>query len=365
MTDPVAAAVLADPVLGARLGRHDRPDAFAAELRAVAAELGLDARGRDDPHGGAATPLDAWPGPGWRPARPAPDGVEWAWFGESPPAAPFYQDDAARAVARPLSRAFRPRTGWEALLAGAGDAPDPDGLVFHMSRCGSTLVAQMLAAVPGHLVLSEPQPLDAVVLWAVTGGATPEQQVAAVRATVAALGRGAARRRFLKLDGWHARALPLFRAAFPRTPWAFLYRDPVEVLVSQMRQRGLQTVPGLLPAAALGFAPEVATSEEDYVARVLAAACGAALAEPGGIAVAYPELPDAVADRIAPHFGFVPDASETAAMARAAARDAKAPDARFAPDGAAKRAEATPAIRAAAAAHLAPLHAALEAWRTS
>ena len=28
--------------------------------------------------------------------------------------------------------------------------------VFHVSRCGSTLVSQMLAAVPQHLVLSEP-----------------------------------------------------------------------------------------------------------------------------------------------------------------------------------------------------------------
>jgi hypothetical protein len=51
---------------------------------------------------------------------------------------------------------------------------------------------------------------------------------------VAALGQARAgeTRLFLKLDCWHMRDLPLFRRAFPNTPWVFLYRDPVEVLVS-------------------------------------------------------------------------------------------------------------------------------------
>jgi hypothetical protein len=38
-------------------------------------------------------------------------------------------------------------------------------------------------------------------------------------------------RYLIKLDAWHIRRLPLFRAAFPDVPWIFTYRDPAEVLV--------------------------------------------------------------------------------------------------------------------------------------
>src|SRR5438874_313448 len=39
----------------------------------------------------------------------------------------------------------------------------PSGLIFHMSRCGSTLVSQMLAALPANIVVSEAPPIDAIV----------------------------------------------------------------------------------------------------------------------------------------------------------------------------------------------------------
>jgi hypothetical protein len=123
----------------------------------------------------------------------------------------------------------------------AEPGPAPDGLVFHMSRCGSTLVAQMFAALPDSMVVSEPPPLDDVLQISLLGGA--DTAIAALRAMSAAFGRRGGRPFVLKLDAWHALALPLFRRAFPDTPWVFLYRDPVEVLVSHMRQRGSQMLP--------------------------------------------------------------------------------------------------------------------------
>jgi hypothetical protein len=39
----------------------------------------------------------------------------------------------------------------------------PTGFIFHMSRCGSTLVSQMLASIPDNVVISEAGPIDAVV----------------------------------------------------------------------------------------------------------------------------------------------------------------------------------------------------------
>ena len=43
------------------------------------------------------------------------------------------------------------------------DLPDPSGFIFHLSRCGSTLVSQMLSKDPQNLVLSEPWAAEQVL----------------------------------------------------------------------------------------------------------------------------------------------------------------------------------------------------------
>ncbi len=72
---------------------------------------------------------------------------------------------------------------------------------------------------------------------------------------VAALGQARAgeTRLFLKLDCWHVRDLPLFRRAFLKTPWVFLYREPVEAAGLHLRRRGVQMIPELVPSARLGL----------------------------------------------------------------------------------------------------------------
>jgi hypothetical protein len=82
----------------------------------------------------------------------------------------------------------------------------PDGFVFHMSRCGSTLVAQMLAVVPDHVVVSEAEPLDygelpGAVLERILGhfGAQPD---AGERALMQAAGRRNAKAPATTFDGY-------------------------------------------------------------------------------------------------------------------------------------------------------------------
>lgn len=53
------------------------------------------------------------------------------------------------------------------------------------------------------------------------------------------------------------RQLPLLRAAFPHTPFYFLYRQPAQILASHLRQPGPQMVPGLLDPARLGIDGEI------------------------------------------------------------------------------------------------------------
>lgn len=286
--------------------------------------------------------------------------VDWAWFGAAPLTAPFFEDALRQASSRPLNRLFRYRTMFDDFLAGAAAAGSlaPDGFIFHMSRCGSTLAAQMMASLPQTIVISEAAPIDTVVQISRLWPQVPEARHAdLLRAIIAAYGRcrnNDERRFVVKLDAWHTLALPLFRRAFPAVPWVFLYRDPVEVLVSQMRQRGIQTVPQLFPPAFYGLGEGDELPAEDYCARVLARICTAACDHPeGGLFIDYRDLPQAVETRILPWFALSPDEDAHAAMTAAARRDAKSPGALFTADSGDKQRSASEAVRTAAARHFA------------
>ena len=106
--------------------------------------------------------------------------------------------------------------------------------------------------------------------------------------------------------------------------------------------------------------------DADYRARVLAKICRAVVDGAGigrGLLVNYRELPDAVAARMMPHFGIGCGEWESAAMQRAASRNAKAPGAAFADDRAAKQEEASEELRAQAERHIGGVYRALEALR--
>ena len=319
------------------------PAAFIelALARAAALDLALAADDlspylQPDPLGllRASRPVElasGWAPQGWLPTAigygPEPS-LDWAHFGGLRLTDPFYEGTAQRVRARPFNLVFQHRTRLADLAAGAppGSAIEPAGLVFHLSRCGSTLATQMLAAVPGYAAVSEAAAIDAAVQ---IESIDPAGWPGLLAAVVAAMSRRRftdERRLFLKLDAWHAMRLPLFRQAFPTTPWVFLYRDPLEVLVSQAREPGPQIMPGALPASVFGC--DVGVDADEHCALVLAGICEAVLAgveSGGGRLVNYVDLPDAVASQILPHFGEAPSAAERTLMAQAALRDVKTP----------------------------------------
>jgi len=383
--EALRARVMAGPALQQRLDRAILPDVFAAELRALAAEMGLrldprrldpqsrPAPVRDGRLSGAVRPSRSWAPPGWLPVRllDCEGGgiVDWAYFGDAVLAESFYEDSARRAAMRPFNRLFRHAMRLDDFVAGAqpDDGVAPQGFLFHMSRCGSTLAVQMLGRLPGTIALSEPGPLDALVRLAIGRTDLSEQwRIAALRAMVAALARkrSGEHRCFVKLDSWHILALPLLRRAFPDVPWVYLFREPVEVLVSHMRMRGYQTVPALMPPGLYALDQASTAAPEHLCAGILAqfhTAAIAALEAGDGIAIDYADLPGAVAARVAPHFGLALSDAERAMLERAARGDAKAPDRAFTPDASSKQAQASPAVRAAAREHLSPLHERLRA----
>ena len=177
----------------------------------------------------------------WQEGRPL---VDWCYLGTRRFAEPFFEDTIGAAMRLPFNLVFRQQTPievlaeWQALRPGVA----PTGFIFHMSRCGSTLIAQMLAALARNVVLSEAVPIDGVVRAHFRSPeATEARRRAWLRGMVSALGqrrRGDETGLFIKFDSWHSLDLPLIRQAFPDVPWLFVYRNPVEVLVSQMKRRG-------------------------------------------------------------------------------------------------------------------------------
>ena len=380
------AMVLADEALADRLALIDDRGVFAAAAAeaATAAGIGIapdaiEAAARRDPldlarFGQMPVTMTGWPGRNWLPVAivdsPEQIAVEWLHFGDARLTESFFESSIARARWRPINALLRIRTPLADLVGTlpADAAPAPDGLIFHMSRCGSTLVAQMMASMPGVVTASEPEPLDAAVQLVHTRPDAPfEQRVALLRAMAAMIGRdrfGDRRHYVIKTDSWHSLALPLFRAAFPGTPWLFLFRDPTEVMVSQRRVRGLQTVPGSMHDILFAIPDAHTLSVEEQIARVLNRVTRAAIDYAdlgGGLFLDYADLPHAVERRVLPHFGIEPDADALGALRAATQWNAKSPSFAFEPDAEEKRRSAGEAISAAVTDHLEESHRQLKA----
>jgi transcription termination factor NusB len=122
----------------------------------------------------------------------------------------------------------------------------PSAFIFHVSRCGSTLLTQMLSSLERCIVLSEPPVVDIFFRNYCVDVDVNEEQLQIFRQLIAALGQ----KRFdqeahliIKLDSWHISRLDFIRRAFPHVPMYFLYRQPQEVLASHQKQRGPQMIP--------------------------------------------------------------------------------------------------------------------------
>jgi hypothetical protein len=257
----------------------------------------------------------------WTPIRfdfsgPAP-AIDWADLSAERFVEPFFDQTVTRWASSPQARPLV-RTGLDALIAlDSEPSLEPAGMIFHLSRCGSTLVSRLLGTLPGVVVIAEPSPLNALL------GLDPDRideatLVRLVRLVVRALGRcrhGDERQLVLKCTSWNIRRREILTAAFPETPWAWVQRDPALVVASLLANPpgwlGLQAVPartarlfGLEPA------PVLARARVEFVARALGAMLWSAAANPGRrLCIDHAELPAAVWQRLAPHFGLEIDAA--------------------------------------------------------
>jgi len=299
--------------------------------------------------------------------------LDWCWFGEQRLARPFFRDDVDQALRLPFNQAFRRETYFQALLDWQAVSPGmpPTALIFHASRCGSTLMAQMLATLDDNIVLSEPPPLDNLLRAHRQDPKATPHQPAWLAALVSAYGQrrqGNEQRLFIKLDAWNVFEAPLLLALYPEVPRVFLYRDPLEIVVSQLRQPGMHRVPGLLGSSALDLPVQEALrmTPAEYTSRTVGAILRQGLElcqQHGAVAVNYQELPNACWGRLASlfdvHDAHLPRLRETAGF------DAKQPSQSFTADSQNKREAADEGLRETVEYWAGKAYRALEEWRTT
>ncbi len=281
----------------------------------------------DPPSGGTA---------GWIPIRmkfhaPQPR-AKWIYAPDIRFTEPYFEDNVRICLRDPFTALFQREMP---LLP--GETIRPDGFIFHMSRCGSTLVSRSLAAAESTWVIAEAPPLDEVVQ------ANDPERARWLEWMVSALGppEGSRKSYIVKLDAWHIRNLPLIRTVFPEVPWIFVYRHPLEVLVSLLHQPGLQAVPGLMDPAIFGLRDDDrALTRQQWCIKVVESFMTAALRfrdDPKGLFVNYDELPAAICGSIARHFGLRLTDEDQTRVETATRFDAKNPFTGFESDVEAKK----------------------------
>lgn len=260
---------------------------------------------------------------------------------------PFLHDTVQRLPATPVVVQVSPVE-----LARTPSSFEPSGLIFHVARCGSTLVSQSLKQHAGVVVYSEPLAFNELLL--APSVSSRAYRVAALRSLGAHFSRHAGRPYILKLSSWNTLFGDLITEAFPHAPWALCLRDPLEVCVSL-----LQSQPSWLRSdraalfCAVAELGSPALPAEERAARFFAAFCAAArrLDPARGMLLAYESLPDAIWCRLAPHFRLLMAETTRRDMAIAARVYSKSRPGQvsgeFAPDGERKRASASAALRQA------------------
>lgn len=222
---------------------------------------------------------------------------------------PFFED-----TRRQIRRNAAPlRTPLEALRETNPDVPEPSAVFFHSSRCGSTLVSQLLARVPGCRTISEPPIFDLLLNH-------DEVDDTIISGLLRAFGKPSEDhppRLFLKTDCWHLPQLGRLKRLFPQTPFYFIYREPEAILQSHRRARGSQMVPGLVDYKHFGIDPATVNHADldGYAERVLSSIFkqGVEAVESGHASpIAYSQLPQLLWEKLGPAFGIPEGAWEEA-----------------------------------------------------
>jgi hypothetical protein len=275
---------------------------------------------------------------------------------------PFFQQTVDKAKIEKRAELF---TEFDVLLQLEQqlDSLPPTGFIFHSSRCGSTLVANACRAITNSMVLSEANAIDKLIARFFTDA---DNSVKAslysvfLRGVVHALGqrrRGNERHLFIKFACTSFAQLDRITRIWPHVPWIFLYRDPVETIVSNVNDpptwltdddwRVLASITRATPdeVAKMTIAERCARSLGSFYSRAYD------LANDRGLLLNYDQLSVPVISNVLKFFQVSPSSQEVEAITRVSGVYAKEISGTrpFVADAAAKQKLASDLIRELAA----------------
>ncbi|QNN43770.1 hypothetical protein [Pedobacter roseus] len=185
---------------------------------------------------------------------------KWLYTNGNQFTGPFFSESVGECLSHPFnSGKFKPYSHISVIPEWASNlnSLEPTAFIFHVSRCGSTLISQSLCLNNEHIVLPEAPFIDEVLrLTKNNKYLSSQHHEEVVKAVVKIYGQspeGKKKHLFIKTDSWHIHFMPLLRKLYPKVPFILLYRKPDEVIRSHQKLRGMQAVPGVIPNELLGI----------------------------------------------------------------------------------------------------------------
>lgn len=194
----------------------------------------------------------------WIPYKLEGDQCRWLFTGDTKFTHPFFDETIGICRRDPVNRhPQRPFSDLDIMKEWADkiEAAPVRALIFHVSRCGSTLLSQQLSLDEKNIALSEVPFLDELLRW----GFRNKEEKKASEYFLAALQFYSARRTgketsvYIKTDSWHLHFYDQLRELFPDLPFIILIRRPDEIIRSQQKLPGMQSVPGMIEPELFGF----------------------------------------------------------------------------------------------------------------
>lgn len=252
---------------------------------------------------------------------------------------PFYDEYITHCRQHLVNALLVPRSSIKDFLRYAGQLPqlpDPSGFIFHVSRCGSTLVSGCLAQLESCAVLSESPLLTEILL---AKDMDSNQKKSLLRTCTHLQGRPSSKQPhvMVKWNAWDIFYWQLIRELWPQVPVLLLVRDPVEVLASHARSPGrhMSGDPSLAQVQdSLGSSGEC-TSLLEFRVRVLQALMTKMLQVRGQSGVSlwdYSGLGEPAVLEICAHFGVAVTPDQRTQVRQKLTRNAKFPGAEFQSD---------------------------------
>lgn len=261
------------------------------------------------------------------------------------PTEPFHDEYIGRCQRTLLINQFlRPKTSLHPLLTETdlSGLARPAGFIFHLSRCGSTLLSGCLSELDGTCVLSESQLLTDILL---DDSLSRSDKARLLPHFIHLQGSSVGRTEIIiKWNAWDIFHWRLLRQLYSQTPVLLLIRNPLEILASHARQAGRhmsgdQSLGTLRRVFAQEYGHDGVRELRIQVLRELMGEMLNIANEPGVALVDYDALDETRIQQVAEHFGLTIKADERLRVRRRMTVHSKQPDKIFRADGKTKQSE--------------------------